>query len=74
MGLFFERTTVNSEAYSARLQNWLMELLFEGEQADIIFEQNGAPPHWSLNVRRYLNATLHTNGLDVQETMIACSP
>ena len=36
--LFFERTTVNSEAYFAMLQNWLMELLFEGEQADFIFE------------------------------------
>ena len=41
------------------LQNWLMELLFEGERADFIFQQDGAPPYWSLNVRQYLNATLH---------------
>jgi len=56
---FFEGTTVNSEAYLAMLQNWLMELLFEGERAVFIFQQDGAPPHWSLNVRQYLNATLH---------------
>ena len=57
---FFEGTTVNSEAYLAMLQNWWMELLFEGERTDFIFQQDGAPPHWSLNVRQYLNATLHT--------------
>ena len=34
---FFEETTVNSEAYLDMLQNWLMELLFDGEQADLIF-------------------------------------
>ena len=56
---FFEGTTVNSKAYLAMLQNWLMELLFEGERADFIFQQDGAPPHRSLNVRQYLNATLH---------------
>ena len=55
----FEGTTVNNEAYLAMLQNWLMQLLFEGERADLIFQQVGAPPHWSLNVRQYLNATLH---------------
>ena len=55
---FFEGTTVNSEAYLARLQNWLTELLFEGERADFIFQQDGAPPHWSFNERQYLNATL----------------
>ena len=38
------------------LQNWLMELLFEGERADFIFQQDGAPPHWSLNGEQYRNA------------------
>ena len=57
---FFEGTTVNSEAYLAMLQNWLMKLLFEGERADfIIFQQDGAPRLWSLNVRQHLNATLY---------------
>ena len=36
-----------------------MELLFDRERADFIFQQDGAPPHWSLNVRQYLNVTLH---------------
>ena len=36
--LFFEGKTINSEAYLAVLQNWLMELLIEGEQADYIFQ------------------------------------
>ena len=58
-GPFFFEGMVNSEAYLAMLQNWLMELLFEGERADFIFQQDGAPPHWNLNVRRYLNTTLH---------------
>ena len=56
---FFEGPMINSEAYLAMLQNWLMELLFEGERADFMFQQDGAPAHWSLNVRQYLNATLH---------------
>ena len=55
---FFEGTTVNSEAYLDMLQNCLIKLLFDGEQADFIFQQNGAPPHWSLIVRQYLNTTL----------------
>ena len=42
---FFEGTTVNSEAYLAMLQNCLVELLFEGERADFIFQKDGAPPH-----------------------------
>ena len=46
------------------LQNWLMELLFDGEQADFIFQQDGAPPHWSLIVRQYLNATLHNRWIE----------
>ena len=37
-----------------------MEFLFDGEQADFIFQQDGASPHWSLIVRQYLNATLHS--------------
>ena len=57
---FFEETTVNSEAYLDMLQNWLMELLFDGKQADFIFQQNGAPSHWSLIVKQYLNAILHS--------------
>jgi len=37
---FFEEKTVKSEGVPAMLQNWLMELLFEGERADFIFESH----------------------------------
>ena len=60
-GPFFlkeQRSTVKQNL--ALLQNWLMELLFEGERVDSIFQQDGAPPHWSLNVRQNLNATPHS--------------
>ena len=57
---FFEGTTVNSEAYLDMLQNWLMGLLFDGEQANFIFQQDGEPSHWSLIVRQYLITTLHS--------------
>ena len=55
------------------LQNWLMELLFEEERADFIFQQDGAPPHWSLNVRQYLNATLHNKSIGRAGNVIVCS-
>ena len=55
---FCEERTVNSEAYLMR-QNWLTELLIEGERINFIFLQNGAPPHWSLIVRQYLTAILN---------------
>ena len=63
---FFKGTTVNSKAYLDMLayfdmlQNWLMELLFDREEADFNFQQDAAPPHWSLIVRQYLNTTLHS--------------
>ena len=57
---FFEVTTINSKAYLDLLQNWLKELLFDGEQGDFIFQQDGAPSHWSLIVRQYLNTILHS--------------
>ena len=41
------------------LQNWLMELLFEEKRARFIFQRDGAPPQWSVNLKQCLNATLH---------------
>ena len=46
--LFFERATVNGETYVHMLENWLMDKLSEKESGDFIFQQDGAPPHWSL--------------------------
>ena len=75
---FFEGTTVNSKAYLDMLQNCLMELLFDGEQADFLFQQDGAPPHWSLIVRQYLNVTLHSRwigrAVNDDRVLLHCPP
>ena len=55
---FFERATVNGETYLDMLENWLMDKLSEEESGDFIFQQDGAPPHWSLRVRQFLNVKL----------------
>lgn len=50
---FFEEGTVNSEVYLAMLQDWLIEKLHEEESADFVFQQDGAPAHWSHNNRHH---------------------
>ncbi|PNF16254.1 hypothetical protein B7P43_G11654 [Cryptotermes secundus] len=51
---FFEGNTVTGQTYLDMLQNWF----FTSPQADshdFIFQQDGAPPHWHLMVRDFLN-------------------
>ena len=55
---FFEGATVNGETYLDMLEKWLMDNLSEEESDDFMFQQDGAPPHWSLSVRQFLNTTL----------------
>ena len=55
---FFEGATVNGDTYLNMLENWLMDQLREEESNDFILQQDGAPPHWSLRVRQFLNTTL----------------
>ena len=52
---FFSRDTVNGDDYVNMLRNWLVPRLSDSETA--IFQQDGAPPHWSLNTRGFLNET-----------------
>jgi hypothetical protein len=40
------------------LRTWLFHLL-QTHSRDFIFQQDGAPPHWSLPVRAYLNEPLY---------------
>ena len=40
------------------LQAWLIDRLTANEAEDFIFQQDGAPPHWKLSVRAYLNENL----------------
>jgi hypothetical protein len=39
------------------LQLWLLPQL-AADSGDFVFHQDGAPPQWNLNVRRYLNDEL----------------
>ena len=32
-------------------QSWLMDRVAANEDEDLIFQQDGAPPHWKLSVR-----------------------
>ncbi|CAI6356415.1 unnamed protein product [Macrosiphum euphorbiae] len=39
------------------LQTWLFPQL-QADSDEFVFQQDGAPPHWKLEVRRYLNGEL----------------
>lgn len=54
---FFEENTVNGASYLAMLQNWLFPQLI-ADSDNFIFQQDGAPPHWHKDVRRFLNTNL----------------
>ncbi len=48
--------TVNSDHYLAMLQEqFLPEVQARGLEDDLIFMQDGAPPHWGRAVRDWLN-------------------
>ena len=49
----FEHSIAQSE-YLETLQNTLLPQL----DGDYVFQQDGAPPHWALDVRTYLNQQL----------------
>lgn len=54
---FFMEKTVTGITYLDMLQNWLFPQI-EDDSDDFIFVQDGAPPHFSQHVRRYLNNTI----------------
>jgi hypothetical protein len=54
---FFAENTVTGVTYLAVLQNWLLPQASEDSE-DLIFQQDGAPPHWHRDVRRFLNESL----------------
>ncbi|PNF42612.1 hypothetical protein B7P43_G01283 [Cryptotermes secundus] len=51
---FFEGNTVTGQTYLDKFQNWLFTSL-QADSPDLIFQQDGAPPHWHLMVRAFLN-------------------
>ena len=54
---FFAEPTVTGINYLDTLQLWLMPQLQE-DIVDFIFQQDGAPPLYHLDVRAHLNANL----------------
>lgn len=54
---FFTENTVNGRSYLEMLQTWLFPQL-NNNSDDYIYQQDGAPPHWHLDVRGFLNETL----------------
>lgn len=60
VGPVFIEGTVDAESYLRMLQNVLPELLNglrlpQNVRENIIFMHDGAPAHWSIDVRRYLD-------------------
>lgn len=52
---FFHEPTVTASTYLDMLEQFVYPQL-EGLQPEIIFQQDGAPPHWALIVRASLDA------------------
>ena len=54
---FFEDDTVNGENYLSMLQQFFIpEIRKLHKLQSIIFQQDGAPPHFSVDVRHYLDS------------------
>ncbi|KAJ4433709.1 hypothetical protein ANN_16020 [Periplaneta americana] len=53
---FFAEQTVNATTYKDMLKLYAIPQLFE-LQPTVFFQQDGAPPHWALEVRRTLDNT-----------------
>ena len=51
---FFKGTTIKAEQYVPLLRDWLLQNLPRG----CVFQQDGAPPHWALVTRDFLNQSL----------------
>ena len=77
-GPFFFEGNVTGDVYLQMLQNWLMVELIANEHKDFIYQRDGAPPHWQLTVRAYLNDNLlrrwigRASGED--NVMLKCPP
>jgi hypothetical protein len=56
-GPFIMENTVTGHSYVDMLQNWLIPQLNE-DSGNYILQQDGAPPHWHLDVCRSLNEVI----------------
>jgi hypothetical protein len=57
-GPFFIHGSVTGQAYHDMLSEWLVaQLQQEGIKDTVVLQLDGAPPHFALDVRDYLNKT-----------------
>ncbi|GBL85010.1 hypothetical protein AVEN_42252-1 [Araneus ventricosus] len=54
---FFAETTINSVTYLDMLEMYAVPQM-QQHQPDVIFQQDGAPPHWGMIVRDFLDENL----------------
>jgi hypothetical protein len=66
---FFDKNTVTGVTYLAMLQNWLLPPINEDSE-DFIFQQDGAPPHWHWDVRRFLNEYLSQRWVGCKDILL----
>lgn len=63
IGPFFFDENVNSERYLDMLQNFFWPKVLERNlEQELIFMQDGAPPHWGRNVRNWLELSWSVDG------------
>jgi hypothetical protein len=56
--LSYSEQTVTGIAYLNTSENWLMPRLLEDFGQTLIFQQDGAPPHYHRSVTDFLNETI----------------
>jgi hypothetical protein len=56
IGSFFIEPTVTANIYLDMLEQFAVPQLLP-QQPNVIFQQDGAPPHWSSDVRDFLDRT-----------------
>jgi hypothetical protein len=63
---FFSEKTINSDVYLNLLREFVVPQL-ERLQPTIIFQQDGAPPHWGQAVASFSAKHFQTGGLEEEE-------
>ena len=59
IGSFFFKNNLNGESYLKMLKTQFIRKFGKLKNSDqLVFMQDGAPPHWSTNVRKWLNENL----------------
>ncbi|GFU78960.1 uncharacterized protein TNCV_308011 [Trichonephila clavipes] len=61
------KSTVTGSAYLDTLQLWLFPQFVESEPNNIIWQQDGAPPHWHLSVHDWSNITVSNQWIGRKE-------